>query len=48
MNRSVDRDSLKRTILLANAGSYLLMSAFLVARIIKREILYGGWFGQAF
>ena len=46
MNKSVDRQALKRTIIFANAGSYLLMSAFLVARIIKREILYGGWFGQ--
>ena len=45
MNKSVDRDSLKRAIIFANAGSYLLMSAFLVARILKREILYGGWFG---
>ena len=45
MNKSLDRDSLKRAIIYANAGSYLLMSAFLVARVIKREILYGGWFG---
>ena len=45
MNKSVDRQALQRAIILANAGSYLLMSAFLVARIIKREILYGGWFG---
>ena len=45
MNKSVDRQTLKRAIIFANAGSYLMMSAFLVARIIKREILYGGWFG---
>ena len=45
MSKSVDRQALQRAIILANAGSYLLMSAFLVARIIKREILYGGWFG---
>ena len=43
MNKSVDRQAFKRAIILANAGSYLMMSAFLVARIIKREVLYGGW-----
>ena len=43
MNKAVDGDSLKRAIILANAGSYLMMSAFLIARIVKREVLYGGW-----
>ncbi len=43
MNKSVDRQALKRAIIFANAGSYLMMSAFLIARIIKREVLYGGW-----
>ncbi len=43
MNKSVDRQAFKRAIILANAGSYLMMSAFLIARIIKREVLYGGW-----
>lgn len=43
MNKSVDRQVFKRAIILANAGSYLMMSAFLIARIIKREVFYGGW-----
>ena len=43
MNKSVDRQTFKRAIILANTGSYLMMSAFLIARIIKREVLYGGW-----
>ena len=43
MNKSVDRQAFKRAIILANAGSYLMMSAFLIARMIKREVLYGGW-----
>jgi len=43
MNKSVDRQTFKLAIILANATSYLMMGAFLIARIIKREVLYGGW-----
>lgn len=36
---SVDRHSLKRAIFLANIGSYLMMSTFLIARVIKLVVL---------
>jgi hypothetical protein len=39
--QAVDAASLKRAIILANIGSYLLMSTFLLGRIIKSAIAYG-------
>ena len=37
--RSVDAASLKRAVILANVGSYLLMSSFLIGRIIKSALV---------
>ena len=35
MVKSIDRDVLKRAVIFANVGSYVMMSAFLIARMIK-------------
>lgn len=43
MTNSVDGPSLKRAIILANAGSYLMMSAYLIARMIKHAVVSGTW-----
>lgn len=39
MNRAVDKTSVKDAIIPANVGSYLMMSTFLIARMIKVAII---------
>jgi hypothetical protein len=41
MRKSVNPQVLMRAVVLANLGSYLLMSAFLIGRIVKSAIVYG-------
>jgi hypothetical protein len=41
MSKSADTPSLKRAVILANIGSYLMMSTFLIARMIKSAIVSG-------
>lgn len=41
LRKGVDTASLKRAIILANIGSYLMMSTFLVGRMIKSANVHG-------
>ena len=41
LRKSVNTAALMRAVVLANIGSYLLMSAFLIGRITKSAIVYG-------
>jgi len=38
---SAEKQSLKRAVILANVGSYLMMSTFLLARMIKKIVVSG-------
>ena len=41
VKKGLDRDRLTRAVILANVGSYLLMAAFLIGRILKHGIVEG-------
>jgi len=43
LKRTIDVGRMRRAVLYANLASYLLMSAFLIGRMVKSAIVYGTW-----